>query len=193
MVSISAIDKNQSSTGTALLELGSGDDIAIGFNNKKNLFILSGGNKRITGRKHSDTFLLVENASEVVGNLDGFEDGKHIKIHNLMKSANSQLCYDSFKNKFTTYPMPIQLHEWSKTLVLSLEDIIANTDISINKRKTDMKCQSYKDSLILTNLNLDNQIDESNNLTLIFVDYFGAKETSNQTIRKLCKNDLPVT
>ena len=59
---------------TAFFNLGGGNDVAVGYNDRKNLFAVFEGNKRFTGGKLDDTFLLMGDAApSTAGTLTGGE------------------------------------------------------------------------------------------------------------------------
>uniref|UniRef100_A0A915IFZ6 Vacuolar protein sorting-associated protein 13 DH-like domain-containing protein n=1 Tax=Romanomermis culicivorax TaxID=13658 RepID=A0A915IFZ6_ROMCU len=109
----------------------------------------------------------------------------HINYKNSFSISNSctnilvnvkiltQLCYDSMKRDFFLRPMPIKIDSNKSVVILSDQDVVQNMAIIIGKQKTKMKCQSFKNSLILTNsFNVQNYI---NRLTFIFIDYFASR------------------
>uniref|UniRef100_A0A915I968 Uncharacterized protein n=1 Tax=Romanomermis culicivorax TaxID=13658 RepID=A0A915I968_ROMCU len=74
MVSVSIKAKNAE---MALIELGTGQDTALGFANKKNYFIVAGGKKHITGGRYADTFVFIGNSTKILGEIDGL-DGRNV-------------------------------------------------------------------------------------------------------------------
>uniref|UniRef100_A0A915ITL4 Uncharacterized protein n=1 Tax=Romanomermis culicivorax TaxID=13658 RepID=A0A915ITL4_ROMCU len=80
------------------------------------------------------------------------------------------VCYDQRLNACALCPIPLRVNDDKSVLVLSQNDVEQNMTIRVDRQKTNFICQSYNDSLILTNLIM--QEDQENEFTLVFIDYF---------------------
>uniref|UniRef100_A0A915KNI8 Uncharacterized protein n=1 Tax=Romanomermis culicivorax TaxID=13658 RepID=A0A915KNI8_ROMCU len=88
-----------------------------------------------------------------------------INIRNLM-----HVCYDERVNAYALYPIPLRMDDNKSVLVLSQDDVEQNMKIQIDRPKPNFICQSYNNSLILTNLIMEE--DSKDEFVLVFLDYF---------------------
>uniref|UniRef100_A0A915IHN5 Uncharacterized protein n=1 Tax=Romanomermis culicivorax TaxID=13658 RepID=A0A915IHN5_ROMCU len=62
------------------------------------------------------------------------------------------------------------MNDDKSVLVLSRDDVERNMTIQVDRQKPNFICQSYNNSLILTNLIMEE--DRKDEFTLVFLDYF---------------------
>lgn len=94
---IGVADINEKTNGSTLFNLGDGNDIAVGFKYKPNIFLLGPGHKNITGGSDSDVFILdksVDMKNPMPGKIDGGQGDNILDYSQMTVDATIVQFYD---------------------------------------------------------------------------------------------------